>query len=250
MNVGMQRSCHLVLSTGIKSLSGRKVEGLVNFIQQRKQNPEPEILGAVRLNTKKVVVPAGTSVKVNCVSHCGPIGADMAALFRPNLQLDLLNSGLTIGEGIVQLKRGRTCRVTVPVTNYSAEDVVLESRIPVGVVLPVSTVLPVPMENVPVEKANVGSVAAEAESDVHDERDWIDKLELENLDEEQRTSFKSMLRPHGLFSEGKDDIGAIPKLKMKIQLKDDIPVKANYTSVPRPLFQEVKDYVQVLVNAG
>ena len=92
-----------VLSTGIKSLSKRKAEGLVNLIRQRQQNPEPDTLGTVKLNEKNVVVPGGTSVKISCVSHCGPVAEDMAVLFQPNLKLDLVNSGLVVGEGIVWL---------------------------------------------------------------------------------------------------------------------------------------------------
>ena len=93
-----------VLSAGIKSLSKRKVDGLVNLIQQRQQNPEPDVLGDVKLN-KTVVIPGGTSLKVNGISHCGPVSEDMVVLFQPNLQLDLVNSGLVVGEGIMRLNR-------------------------------------------------------------------------------------------------------------------------------------------------
>lgn len=49
-------------------------------------------------------------------------------------------------------------------------------------------------------------------------------------------------------SDPKDDndIGCIPSLQMPITLKDDnIPAQRAYLSVPKPLFNEVKVYIQI-----
>lgn len=45
-----------------------------------------------------------------------------------------------------------------------------------------------------------------------------------------------------------DDIGCIPDLEMEINLKDQQPVQKKYTSVPRPLCPEVKQYIEDLLN--
>jgi hypothetical protein len=50
------------------------------------------------------------------------------------------------------------------------------------------------------------------------------------------------------FSQNDDDIGCIPDLKVTIKLNDETPVQKNYTAVPRPLFPEVKSYVEDLLN--
>jgi hypothetical protein len=50
------------------------------------------------------------------------------------------------------------------------------------------------------------------------------------------------------FSQNDDDIGCIPDLKVTIKLNDETPVQNNYTAVPRPLYPEVKSYVEELLN--
>ena len=54
----------------------------------------------------------------------------------------------------------------------------------------------------------------------------------------------------GAFAKDDDDMGCITNLKMNIQLKDDKPVQKTYLSVPRPLYKEVKEYLQDLINRG
>ena len=44
------------------------------------------------------------------------------------------------------------------------------------------------------------------------------------------------------------DIGNIYHNKMKIRLKDNIPCQATYNSLPHPLYQELKHYVEDLLN--
>lgn len=54
----------------------------------------------------------------------------------------------------------------------------------------------------------------------------------------------------GAFAHDADDIGCIPSLQMTINLKDTIPVQTAYSSVPKPLFREVKEYIQELLVKG
>ena len=46
------------------------------------------------------------------------------------------------------------------------------------------------------------------------------------------------------------EIGSAEGLQMDINLTDSIPVQKNYTSIPRPLYPEVKHYVEDLLNRG
>jgi hypothetical protein len=52
------------------------------------------------------------------------------------------------------------------------------------------------------------------------------------------------------FSQNDDDIGDVPKLQLEMELLDKEPVRRTYSSVPSPLYKEVKDYVVDLVNRG
>lgn len=53
-----------------------------------------------------------------------------------------------------------------------------------------------------------------------------------------------------VFTRSSNDIGSIENFKMKIELTDSIPVAKPYRSVPRNLYQEVKDYVDDLLLNG
>jgi len=50
------------------------------------------------------------------------------------------------------------------------------------------------------------------------------------------------------FSVDDNDIGEAIGLNMKIDLTDDKPVRKTYTAVPRPLYPEVKHYIEDLLN--
>ena len=51
-----------------------------------------------------------------------------------------------------------------------------------------------------------------------------------------------------MFSVDDDDIGDVRSHPMKINLKDDHPVQLNYTSVPKHLYNELKMYIEHLLN--
>ena len=45
-------------------------------------------------------------------------------------------------------------------------------------------------------------------------------------------------------------LGRIDDLKLKINLHDYEPVKRSYTSLPKPLYKEVKEYIEDLLAQG
>lgn len=52
------------------------------------------------------------------------------------------------------------------------------------------------------------------------------------------------------FAKDRNDFGCYSGLQMVIHLKDDIPVQTAYTSIPKPLQREVKEYVKDLLVRG
>ena len=50
------------------------------------------------------------------------------------------------------------------------------------------------------------------------------------------------------FSMNESDIGVAKGLNLDINLEDKKPVQKNYFSVPRPLYTEVKSYIEDLLN--
>lgn len=69
--------------------------------------------------------------------------------------------------------------------------------------------------------------------------------------EEQRAVVNKMLSEEvGAFARDENDIGCITSLQMSIILQDEVPVQKTYSSVPKPLFREVKQYIQELLLKG
>lgn len=50
-----------------------------------------------------------------------------------------------------------------------------------------------------------------------------------------------------VFSRDENDMECIPNLQMSITLKDDVPVQRTYAAIPKPLYKEVKEYIQDLL---
>jgi len=74
-------------------------------------------------------------------------------------------------------------------------------------------------------------------------------VELGNLTEEQRQLAIIMLQEEAeSFAKDDEDVGSIKGLQMNLTLSDPTPVQKTYTSVPRPLYPEVKHYIEDLLN--
>lgn len=71
------------------------------------------------------------------------------------------------------------------------------------------------------------------------------------LNESQKQVVRKMLKQESnSFSRSDNDIGCIEKLQLKIELKDPEPVARTCMSVPKPLYEEIKDYLLDLITQG
>ena len=76
-------------------------------------------------------------------------------------------------------------------------------------------------------------------------------VDLGDLSEDQKMVVINMSREEAdSFSKNDDDIGCAEGLQLNINLSDSHPVQKNYTAIPKPLYQEVKQYVEDLLNRG
>ena len=76
----------------------------------------------------------------------------------------------------------------------------------------------------------------------------LPEFDLSHLTTEQRQLAESMLRDEAESFSVEDEVGCIPDLQMKLNLKDPTPVQRRYNTVPRPLYGEVKAYIEDLLN--
>ena len=69
------------------------------------------------------------------------------------------------------------------------------------------------------------------------------------LEENERLIVREMLRQEaGAFARNDDDVGCVENLELEIQLEDNEPMQKNYISIPKPLYGEVKEYLEDLIN--
>lgn len=74
---------------------------------------------------------------------------------------------------------------------------------------------------------------------------------MKHLTEEQQEIVKRMLQEEsGAFARDEDDMGCITSLEMSITLRDNTPVQKSYTSIPKHLSKEVKEYIEDLLARG
>ena len=188
---------------GSFEVTEKNAKSIVNLIQKKAERSECETLGEVKVGGKDVVVPRGCNLKLKCIARCGPVREDTAVMFQPDLQLDL-ESGLVVGEGIVMLERGKT-KLVVPVSNPTGKDIVVRAKTQVGIVVPVASVIPCPIQ---VNAVNAGSEDTEetSEPSTDDENeedtesvveptesDWLSQIDVSHLTKSQQKKVQAML---------------------------------------------------------
>ncbi len=74
------------------------------------------------------------------------------------------------------------------------------------------------------------------------------KIDLSTLSEEQKRKAEQMLREEADSFASEGEIGKMEEVQMKINLTDTAPVQQKYRTMARPLYEEIKEYVQDLLN--
>ena len=75
------------------------------------------------------------------------------------------------------------------------------------------------------------------------------EIDFDGLSADQKEQAIKMLREESdSFAKADDDIGAAPDLTLDIKLSDQTPVQKSYLCIPRPLYGEVKNYIEDLLN--
>ncbi|KAI8503655.1 retrotransposon-like protein 1 [Branchiostoma belcheri] len=236
----------------------QRAAALVNLIEEFSV-PNP---AGVRVGRKRVRLPRGATVQVRCRIPRGSVEEKQIMLFEPDEAGDW-PTGLEVGPALIPVNS--TGMIKVPVTNLNQYDVYLPAKTVLGRAEPIRSAVPVELRRVPEgsqhpttedrrpvseepqqtpQQAQVKTVQAEDEL-------WDPPVDLSHLSEEQRKIVKQMLREEsGAFSRDESDIGSIEGLKLKLNLTDTEPVQKNYVSIPAPLYKEVREYIEDLINQG
>lgn len=226
---------------------------IVNVVQNRCTVEEECTL--VKIGRQNVVIPQGQVVYVKCRVPFKPETDKTAVLFEPKDEGVHLEQ-LDIVDGLVEIHNVEAPYIEVPIGNYTRHDITLPRRTVIGSIQPIS-MLPQTDAQVNDCKADVNTIGMDSKANFGDDDTvsamalWNPPVDLSHLDEEQKEMVRQMLyEESAAFARDEDDIGCIPSLQMEINLKDDIPVQRTYASIPKPLYKEVKDYIQDLLARG
>ena len=78
---------------------------------------------------------------------------------------------------------------------------------------------------------------------------WLPPVDLTHLEPEQHAVVERMLIEENAAFAGDDkDVGLAEDLQMKINLADTVPVQHTYTSIPKPLHEEVRKHIEDIVK--
>lgn len=210
----------------------------------------------VRLGRQDIVIPKRKIVDVKCGRLNKAFQLNNQMVLEPNEETPW-PQGLQVKEQLIQLSTENNLCVVVTVENTTDKDITLQNRTVLGrlhaiaVAYPVEVTPPVQKQMSPQSKPIAFTQAEEELCSEEPKELWDPPVDLSHLSAAQQQIVREMLRKEcKVFAKDDWDTGCIPDLNMEITLKDNIPVKKTYNAIPRPLYQEVKNYIQDLFNRG
>lgn len=226
---------------------------MVSFIQAHK-TPSYS-MATIRVEKEDVNIPAGKTMHVRCRVPSNFNMSNPIVLYEPSEESTTLEQ-LSLGDGLLEVSKGRWPFVDVPISNHNKHEITLPRRTQLGSIQHVVKIIelctqepqqvePPQASGVRVEVHNVTST-----SDSPTNR-WQPPVDLSHFSPEQQNIVEEVLcEESAALAKDSHDIGCIPSLQMSIWLKDNIPVQKAYVSIPKPLYKEVKEYVQDLLVKG
>lgn len=206
----------------------------------------------VRTANERISVPKQSSIQIECRVQAPPFKEDKTLIFEPH-ENPQWPEGLDFCDTLVSVKAGVAPKIIVSVQNPTGHDITLPGRSVIGTVQSVRSVYPANIfktDHLPT--TSIHHVQAQSSSESLSAHElWDPPVDLTHLEEHQRQIVSQMLREESeSFSRSDDDIGCVGNLQMDISLKDVEPVSKAYLSVPKPLYKEMKDYLQDLIAQG
>ena len=233
------------IETSFPTLKDGQSQAFVNII---KECTEKDYVCTVKTNKKDIMIPKQSSVLVPCRGNGGFVPNSMLAMFEPELN-QYLPDGLRTTETLVSLKSGTTQRLQISIENSTDHDIHLRNRTVLGRVQLIQSVTAIESRDEKTQDSTNSKTTDQRVSHHEKEKNFVPNVKLGELSEEQKTVVMNMLQEESeSFAANSSDIGIASGLEMEINLDDKRPVQKNYVAVPRPLYGEVKAYIEDLLN--
>lgn len=245
------------ITSSFTDLDSRTAPVLVNFIENLNQ----EELCFLKTIKRDITLPPKESQRVTCRANTGPVERNTPVLFEPD-EASPWPNGLDISETLLTVKKGKSSQVNIEITNNTNHAIVLPGRTLLGRLQFVQSVTPVEVkvkERASNAQPKGGQVSGTNEPDKTlieepvgiptEIPSQIKDIDLEGLTPAQKeTALKLLTEEADSFAKDDNDIGCIPDLQLDLDLEDQTPVQKNYVAVPKPLYGEVKAYIEGLLN--
>eukprot|EP00112_Aurelia_sp_Birch-Aquarium-sp1_P001431 Seg1153.8 transcript_id=Seg1153.8/GoldUCD/mRNA.D3Y31 product="Toxin CaTX-A" protein_id=Seg1153.8/GoldUCD/D3Y31 len=235
------------------------IHTLLNIIVEE-TNADLSILKSPKQNFS---LPPNQFTRVICRGNGETSNPRTFVLFEPD-ENQQWPPGLEITEKLLAIPRGKSFRVKLDVYNSTDHPIMLKSRTVLGRIELLKSITPFDVkqkdgtwngpsnpeeENSPsVSQIKVTSTSCAINSDSDS---YLSQFDLSSLNaDQQKLASKLLIEESDSFSKDDDDIGCAEGLKLPINLSDPKPVQKTYTSIPKPLYPEVKQHIEDLLNKG
>ena len=223
-----------MLKKSCPKITDKNVNPLVNLI--RAGSPGEEEVKVAR----RTILPPRSRCRVKCKTKLSGSEPVQSVVFSP----DLLDDELEFAECVTKLKMGSP-NIQIVVSNPTNSSLVLERGVVLGVVDVVSAVIPL----LPKKSRKKKEVKAEALNvEVSADEKWLPPVQLDHLSGKEREIAEEILREQcDVFCRDKNDHGDVPDMEMELHLTDNVPVQVPHRHIPRPLYDEVKNFINDLI---
>ncbi|KAK2558824.1 hypothetical protein P5673_019039, partial [Acropora cervicornis] len=127
-----------VITSSFTDLDTQTASVFVNFIESLNQ----EELCCIKTTKRDTTILPKQSLRVTCRVNTGPVGRPTPVLFEPD-ETNPWPNGLEISETLLTVKKGKSTRVDIDITNNTNHEIVLKGRTPLGRLQLVQSVTPV-----------------------------------------------------------------------------------------------------------
>lgn len=237
------------------------VESLISVVHTKSTGNIPEH-PLVKVGKKGLTVHSNQICLIKCHIRAFPRGGEM--LFEPTVKGDL-PEGLELFPALINVPPGASKTVKIPIQNSTKHNIFLHPKTVLGLSEEITEYKPVNIcpntERVKQTDQSfccTAQVSCDSQSEVKEtltaassHARWHPNVNVDHLSESEQEMVRQMLYEQSdVFAREEGDIGCIPGLQLKISTTDNTPVQKAYNSIPRPLYKEVKEYVQNLLNRG
>ena len=234
-------------------------QDIINIIREEQHDE----LTSIKSSKWPVVLPPKRYSRISCRGHAHTFDAKTKVLFVPE-ENNTLPVCLQFSEALFFVPKGNSFRVNIGVYKPSEHAITLNSRSVLGHIELVNSVTPVAvrLKNEPrfdekdspppntTAKRNEGIEVKIVPVNIDSaSKGFLNQFDLSSLSLEQKQNVhRVLLEESDSFAQGDGNIGCATGLQLPINLSDSCPVQKTYNAIPKPLYPEVKQYIEDLLN--